>query len=49
MNGPDEEILRIVWQWIIDRNNGLGPDTDDLIWDLEQAGHKRPEGMGDDA
>lgn len=40
---PLTEVLRIVSKWVADRNNGLGPDTDDLIWDLEQAGHPLPD------
>lgn len=43
LNGNDARaLLRIVWQWIIDANNGNGADSDDLIHELERAGYQCP-------
>jgi hypothetical protein len=40
LNGNDARaILRTVWQWIADANNGLGSDVGDLMHELESAGY----------
>lgn len=40
LNGNDARaILRIVWKWIADANDGLGSDVGDLQHDLESAGY----------
>ncbi|WP_018385285.1 helix-turn-helix transcriptional regulator [Wenjunlia vitaminophila] len=43
LNGNDARaILRIVWQWIEDANDGLGSDVGDLQHGLESAGYGPP-------
>jgi predicted DNA-binding transcriptional regulator AlpA len=40
LNGNDARaILGIVWKWIENVNDGLGPDVGDLQHDLEAAGY----------
>ncbi|WP_199835778.1 MULTISPECIES: hypothetical protein [unclassified Streptomyces] len=40
LNGSDARaILRIVWKWIEDANDGLGSDVGDLQHELESAGY----------
>lgn len=36
------ELIRLVWQWIINANNGNGADSGDLISALERAGYPCP-------
>jgi hypothetical protein len=38
-------MLEIVWQWVIDANNGVGGDVDDLLTALDRAGYTCPESM----
>lgn len=41
LNGNDARaLLRIVWKWIADANDGLGSDVGDLMHELEQAGYR---------
>lgn len=42
----DDEALRLVWQWIIDHNDH-SYTVDDLIHDLERAGHHCPADLED--
>ena len=46
LNGNDARaLLRIVWKWIADANDGLGSDVGDLQHELETAGYgPLPEG-----
>lgn len=40
LNGNDARaLLRIVWKWIADANDGLGSDVGDLQHELETAGY----------
>ncbi|MEV0041832.1 hypothetical protein [Streptomyces sp. NPDC050804] len=32
-------LLRIVWKWIEDANDGHGSDVGDLTYELKQAGY----------
>jgi predicted DNA-binding transcriptional regulator AlpA len=36
-------ILKIVWEWISDANDGLGSDVGDLMQELESAGYGPPD------
>lgn len=50
MNGNDAwALLRIVWQWIINANNGNGADSGDLINALESAGYQCPAELEDES
>jgi len=40
-----EQLNRIVWQWIIDANNGVGGDVDDLLTEVTGAGFRCPADM----
>ncbi|MFE1192898.1 hypothetical protein ACFW6E_08870 [Streptomyces olivaceoviridis] len=47
LNGNDARaILRIVWKWIEDANDGLGVDVGDLQQELESAGYGPVEEAG---
>ncbi len=48
LNGSDARaILRIVWKWIEDANDGLGGDVGDLQHELESAGYGPLEEAGE--
>jgi hypothetical protein len=43
-----QPMVNLVWQWIVNANNGLGSDVGDLMEALERAGYGCPEGIGDE-
>jgi hypothetical protein len=37
-----DDLVRAVWKWIADVNDGAGYDTGDLGWTLEKMGFPPP-------
>lgn len=44
----EAELTKLVWQWIIDANNGNGADSGDLMNALEGAGYPCPPELDDE-
>lgn len=43
-----DDLVKAVWKWIADVNDGAGYDSGDLGWTLEQMGHPAPPDEDDD-